>query len=73
MTNKLVKDIFHSAKLQVTKNAVDMIQQEFISIVNNYVENAKANNIKRIMRSNSEYWRYSFGQLLNLMKKRKEL
>ena len=73
MTNKLVKDIFHSAKLQVTKNAVDMIQEEFISIVNNYVKNAKANNIKRIMRSNSEYWRYSFGQLLNLMKKRKEL
>ena len=50
-----------------------MIQEEFISIVNNYVKNAKANNIKRIMRSNSEYWRYSFGQLLNLMKKRKEL
>ena len=73
MTNKLVKDIFHSAKLQVTKNAVDMIQEEFISIVNNYVKNAKANNIKRIMRINSEYWRYSFGQLLNLMKKRKEL
>ena len=73
MTNKLVKDIFQSAKLQVTKNAVDMIQEEFISIVNNYVKNAKANNIKRIMRSNSEYWRYSFGQLLNLMKKRKEL
>ena len=73
MTNKLVKDIFHSAKLQVTKNAVDMIQEEFISIVNNYVKNAKANNIKRIMRSNSEFWRYSFGQLLNLMKKRKEL
>ena len=73
MTNKLVKDIFHSAKLQVTKNGVDMIQEEFISIVNNYVKNAKANNIKRIMRSNSEYWRYSFGQLLNLMKKRKEL
>ena len=73
MTNKLVKDIFHSAKLQITKNAVDMIQEEFISIVNNYIKNAKANNIKRIMRSNSEYWRYSFGQLLNLMKKRKEL
>ena len=73
MTNKLVKNIFHSAKLQITKNAVDMIQEEFISIVNNYVKNAKANNIKRIMRSNSEYWRYSFGQLLNLMKKRKEL
>ena len=73
MTNKLVKDIFHSAKLQVTKNAVNMIQEEFISNVNNYVKNAKANNIKRIMKRNSEYWRYSFGQLINLMKKRKEL
>jgi len=73
MTNKAIKDMFHTAKLQITKNAVDMIQEELAAIVRSYVKNAKANKLKRITRTNSEYWRYSFGQLVTLMKKRKEL
>ena len=73
MTNKHIKDMFHEKKLQITKDAIDMIQKEFTTVVGNYIINAKNNKIKRIMISNSEYWRYSFGQLVNLMKKRKEL
>ena len=73
MTNKHIKDMFHEEKLQITKDAINMIQKEFTGLVGNYITNAKSNKIKRIKISNSEYWRYSFGQLVNLMKKRKEL
>ena len=73
MTNKHIKDMFHEKKLQITKDAIDMIQKEFTTVVGNYIINAKNNKIKRIMISNSEYWRYSFGQLVNFMKRRKEL
>ena len=73
MTKKHIKGMFHEEKLQITKDAIEMIHKEFTGLVGKYIINAKSNKIKRIKISNSEYWRYSFGQLVNLMKKRKEL
>jgi len=69
MTKKRIKEILHNNGVKISKNGLEFIMQDFEYAIHRFADNASKANIKVIRASNSEYWKYSFYELMGLTKK----